>query len=62
MLSLAQIGDEAVREGLQVRVLEEFAPTDEWLLRPGDALYLPPRYAHHGVSECQVFYRPLLGV
>jgi len=36
---------------LQVRVLEEFSPTDEWLLRPGDALYLPPRYAHHGVSE-----------
>ena len=54
-------GDEALREGPQVRVLEEFAPTDEWLLRPGDALYLPPRYAHHGVSEhaeCVTYSNP----
>ena len=34
-----------------MRVLAEFRPSESWLLQPGDALYLPPRYAHHGVSE-----------
>lgn len=25
-----------------------------WVLEPGDALYLPPRLAHHGVSQDEV--------
>ena len=37
--------------GLDVRVLSEFEASDCWELQPGDALYVPPRYAHHGVSS-----------
>src|SRR3546814_12581712 len=25
--------------------------TEEWILEPGDMLYLPPRVAHHGIAE-----------
>lgn len=40
--------------GLDLRILGEFTPTDEWILEPGDMLYLPPGVAHHGVAldEC----------
>lgn len=37
--------------GLPVRVLTRFAPGASVVLQPGDALYLPPRLAHHGVSR-----------
>jgi 50S ribosomal protein L16 3-hydroxylase len=35
-------------------VLENFEPEQEWILKPGDMLYLPPGVAHHGVAldEC----------
>jgi 50S ribosomal protein L16 3-hydroxylase len=32
-------------------VLERFVPEHEWLLEPGDMLYLPPGWAHDGVAE-----------
>ncbi|MGQ7958161.1 ribosomal protein uL16 3-hydroxylase [Pseudomonas sp. SP16.1] len=34
-----------------LRILAEFEPTDEWVLAPGDMLYLPPRLAHCGTAE-----------
>jgi len=36
--------------GAPVRVLQRFRPEREWVLEPGDALYLPPRWAHDGVA------------
>ena len=33
-----------------LRILQKFIPEQEWILGPGDMLYLPPRYAHHGVA------------
>ncbi len=39
------------REGAQLRLLKEFTPSHEWVLGPGDVLYLPPGLAHHGVAE-----------
>lgn len=33
-----------------VRVLEDFVPDAEWVLEPGDLLYLPPRIPHNGVA------------
>lgn len=36
--------------GLELRILREFVPEQEWVLEPGDMLYLPPGIAHHGVA------------
>jgi 50S ribosomal protein L16 3-hydroxylase len=37
-----------------LKILKRFEPTEEWVLEPGDMLYLPPQYAHEGVAigEC----------
>ncbi len=34
-----------------LRILSEFQGTDEWVLEPGDMLYLPPKLAHFGTAE-----------
>ncbi|MFD1259943.1 ribosomal protein uL16 3-hydroxylase [Entomomonas asaccharolytica] len=34
-----------------LRLLADFKQTDEWLLEPGDMLYLPPQFAHYGIAE-----------
>ncbi len=34
-----------------LKILRQFKVQQEWLLGPGDMLYLPPHYAHHGVAE-----------
>ena len=42
----------------ELRLLEEFHATDEWLLEPGDILYVPPRFAHDGVAvgdDCMTY-------
>jgi 50S ribosomal protein L16 3-hydroxylase len=42
---------QAFREGAALRLLKVFDPDHEWLLAPGDILYLPPGLGHHGVAE-----------
>ncbi len=41
-------------EGAPLRILADFRPTDEFVLDPGDLLYLPPGVAHEGTAlgEC----------
>lgn len=41
-----------------LRLLANFEPTDEWILDPGDILYVPPRFAHNGVAvsdDCMTY-------
>ncbi|EJF72538.1 protein YcfD, partial [Pseudomonas sp. Ag1] len=40
-----------------LRILAEFEETAEWVLEPGDMLYLPPRLAHCGVAvdDCMTY-------
>ncbi len=38
---------------LSVRVLKQFSAQEEWVLEPGDVLYLPPGVAHWGISQGQ---------
>lgn len=47
----------ALRESCELNVLERFEAEQEWILRPGDLLYLPPGVAHHGVAlgECMTY-------
>jgi 50S ribosomal protein L16 3-hydroxylase len=49
--------DLTLRAGLPLKVLARFEPEAEYVLEPGDMLYLPPRYAHDGVAEgeCQTY-------
>ena len=37
-------------EDCPLNVLQHFEPEQEWILEPGDMLYLPPGVAHHGVA------------
>lgn len=43
--------DDSLREGLPLKILARFEPEQEWVLEPGDMLYLPPRWAHDGQAE-----------
>lgn len=43
--------DLALRDDIPLKVLAQFEPEEEFVLEPGDMLYLPPRYAHDGIAE-----------
>lgn len=42
-------GEETIPD-LDVRILQTFDPDEDWVLEPGDMLYLPPRIPHLGVA------------
>ncbi|WP_101925462.1 MULTISPECIES: cupin domain-containing protein [Luteimonas] len=42
---------QAFRDDVELKLLREFTPTHDWVLGPGDMLYLPPMVPHHGVAE-----------
>lgn len=42
--------DLRLKPNLPLKILARFEPTEEWVLEPGDMLYLPPHIAHEGVS------------
>ena len=57
--------DLRLRKNLPLKILQKFVPEEEFVLEPGDMLYLPPHYAHDGVAldaGCQTysigFYAP----
>ncbi|MCU0967863.1 MAG: cupin domain-containing protein [Rubrivivax sp.] len=59
---IARPADEDFVPGLPLRILQRFEPEQEWLLEPGDLLYLPPRWGHDGVAEgecttCSIGFR-----
>ena len=45
------------RDDAELKLLRHFAPTHDWVLEPGDVLYLPPGVPHEGtaVGECMTF-------
>lgn len=43
--------DLSLREDVPLKILSHFEPEQEWVLEPGDMLYLPPRWAHDGIAE-----------
>lgn len=44
-------GKQRLRPDTELRILEEFHPDQEWLMEPGDLLYLPPGMPHWGIAE-----------
>jgi len=49
--------DLSLVEGLPLKILQNFEAKEEFVLEPGDMLYLPPHYAHDGVAigECMTY-------
>jgi 50S ribosomal protein L16 3-hydroxylase len=39
------------RDDVELKLLREFTPSHDWVLGPGDMLYLPPGVPHHGIAE-----------
>jgi 50S ribosomal protein L16 3-hydroxylase len=60
---VGRVKDAACVEGAPLKLLRHFEPTQEWLVEPGDLLYLPPGWGHDGVAEggecmsCSVGFR-----
>ncbi|HZV54505.1 MAG TPA: cupin domain-containing protein [Rhodocyclaceae bacterium] len=49
--------DQTLIDGLPIRILKDFRPVHDWVLEPGDMLYLPPEWAHDGIAvgECMTY-------
>lgn len=49
--------DLTLQPDMPLKILAHFEPEAEYLLEPGDMLYLPPRYAHDGIAvgECMTY-------
>lgn len=43
--------DESLVPSLPLKILQHFEPEEDWLLEPGDMLYLPPGWGHEGTAE-----------
>jgi 50S ribosomal protein L16 3-hydroxylase len=45
------------RPDVELKLLQRFKPSHDWVLEPGDMLYLPPGVPHHGVAldPCMTF-------
>lgn len=60
---VGRVRDPSWQEGQPLKILQHFEPAHEWLLDPGDMLYLPPRWGHDGVAvggdcmTCSVGFR-----
>ena len=56
------VADASFIDGLPLKILRHFEPTFDWVLEPGDMLYLPPLWGHDGVADgecitCSVGFR-----
>ncbi len=54
---ISEQADLTLIEGAPLRILKNFKAEQEYLLAPGDMLYLPPKIAHWGVAvgECMTY-------
>jgi len=46
-----RVTDEQLIPDIEMRIMREFRAEEEWLLEPGDMLYLPPNIPHFGVAQ-----------
>ncbi len=56
-ISATPVDEENRLPDLDLNIMRDFQATEEWILEPGDMLYLPPGLAHHGVAmeNCMTF-------
>ncbi|MDH5539829.1 MAG: cupin domain-containing protein, partial [Rhizobacter sp.] len=48
---IGRLRDTELEPDVPLRILTNFVAEHEWLLEPGDMLYLPPRWAHDGIAQ-----------
>jgi 50S ribosomal protein L16 3-hydroxylase len=48
---ISQQQDRTLIENAPLKILKDFKVEQEWVLAPGDMLYLPPQCAHNGIAE-----------
>jgi 50S ribosomal protein L16 3-hydroxylase len=59
---IGRVPDPQWVQGVPLKLLANFEAEEEWVLEPGDMLYLPPRYGHDGIAEgecmtCSIGFR-----
>jgi 50S ribosomal protein L16 3-hydroxylase len=59
---IGRVADSTFLDHVPLKILACFEPEQEWVLDPGDMLYLPPRWGHDGVAEgecmtCSIGFR-----
>jgi 50S ribosomal protein L16 3-hydroxylase len=59
---IGRLNDATLVPDVPLKILHHFEPEQEWVLEPGDMLYLPPQWAHDGIAEgecmtCSVGFR-----
>jgi 50S ribosomal protein L16 3-hydroxylase len=59
---IGRIDRPVLQPDVPLKILANFRPEHEWLLEPGDMLYLPPRWAHDGMADgecmtCSIGFR-----
>lgn len=55
---VSEQSDLSLVDGAPLRILKNFETEQEWLLEPGDMLYLPPQVAHWGIAvgdDCMTY-------
>jgi len=59
---IGRLKDETLQPDVPLKILQNFEPEEEWVLEPGDMLYLPPQWAHDGIAQgecmtCSIGFR-----
>lgn len=49
-ISYAPVSEDDFMKGVDIRLIENFKADEEWVVEPGDMLYLPPKIGHYGVN------------
>lgn len=54
---IANQADRTLLPDVPLKILAHFDPVYDWVLEPGDMLYLPPHWAHNGIAigECTTY-------
>lgn len=47
---IGPLKDQSLRKNTPVKLLENFEPTESFILEPGDMLYVPPNWGHDGIA------------
>lgn len=59
---VGKLKDDSLQPDVPLKILSHFEPEEEYLLEPGDMLYLPPMWAHDGIAQgecmtCSIGFR-----